>query len=81
MTKANTINTLEGSRLQPGDMLDASRPTRIGHQLYAGAKGEPDGRTKNQMSSKSYQSKKSPERGIVQAYILKGHVTHACAVS
>ena len=32
---------LEGSRLQPGDALDTSRPTRVGHQAYAGAKGEP----------------------------------------
>ena len=33
---------LKGSRPQPGDMLDASGPTRIRHQLYAGGKGEPD---------------------------------------
>ena len=33
---------LEGSRLQPGDALDASQPTHVGHQPYAGAKGEPD---------------------------------------
>ena len=42
LTKANTINMLEGSRLQPGDTLDASRPTHVGHQPYAGDKGEPD---------------------------------------
>ena len=58
LTKANTINMLEGSRLQPGDALDASQPRRVGHQLYVGTKGKPDGRTKNQMSSKSYQSKR-----------------------
>ena len=46
LTKANTIITLEGSRLQPRDALDASRPTRIRHQPYAGDKGEPDGQTK-----------------------------------
>ena len=33
---------LEGSRLQPGDALDASQPTRVRHQPYAGRKGEPD---------------------------------------
>ena len=52
LTKANTINTLEGSRLQPGDALDALRPACIGHQPYTGTKGEPDGRTENQMNSK-----------------------------
>ena len=41
LTKANTINMLEGSRLQPRDALDALQPTRVGHQPYAGAKGEP----------------------------------------
>ena len=59
LTKTNTINTLEGSRLQPRDALDASRPTRIGHQPYLGAKGEPDGQTENQTNSKSYQSKRA----------------------
>ena len=71
LTKANTTNTLEGNRLQPRDTLDASRPTCVGHQPYVGAKGEPDGRSK--------QSQKSPERGAVRPFILKGHVTHACA--
>ena len=47
LTKANTINMLEGSRLQPRDMLDASQPTHIGHQPYVGDKGEPVGRTKS----------------------------------
>ena len=42
LTKANTINTLEGNRLQPRDALDMSQPTCIGHQPYMGAKGEPD---------------------------------------
>ena len=32
LTKANAINTLEGSRLQSGDALDASQSTRVGHQ-------------------------------------------------
>ena len=36
LTKANTIITVEGSRLQPRDALDASRPTRIRHQPHAG---------------------------------------------
>ena len=35
---------LEGSRLQPGDALDASRPTCVRHQPHAGGKGEPDER-------------------------------------
>ena len=47
LTKANTIITLEGSRLQPGDMLDASQPTRIRHQPHVADKGEPDVRTKS----------------------------------
>ena len=33
----------EGSRLQPGDTLDASQPTRVRHQPNAGDKGESDG--------------------------------------
>ena len=41
---------LEGSRLQPGDALDVSQLTHVGHQPYAGDQGEPDGRTKSQMS-------------------------------
>ena len=40
LTKANTI-TFEGSRLQPRDMLDASRHG-IRHQPHVGGKGEPD---------------------------------------
>ena len=36
LTKANTIITVEGSRRQPADMLDMSRPTRIRHQPHAG---------------------------------------------
>ena len=36
LTKANTIITVEGSRLQPGDMLDALQPTRIRHQPHMG---------------------------------------------
>ena len=80
LTKANTINTLEGSRLQPRDMLDASQPTHIGHQLYVGAKGEPDGQTKNQTKQQELKEQKSQERGTVQPFILKGHMTHAHAV-
>ena len=38
LTKANTIITLEGSRLQPGD---ASQPTRVRHQPYASDEDEP----------------------------------------
>ena len=41
LTKANTMITLEGSRLQPGDVLDMLRPTRIRHQPYVGDQGEP----------------------------------------
>ena len=47
LTKANTIITLEGSRLQPGDALDALRPTRVGHQPHVADKGEPGVRTKS----------------------------------
>ena len=36
LTKANTIITVEGSRLQPGDVLDASQPTCVRHQPHAG---------------------------------------------
>ena len=43
LTKANTMITLEGSRLQPGDVLDTLQPTRITHQPYVGDKGEPVG--------------------------------------
>ena len=32
LTKANTIITVEGSRLQPGDALDTSQATRFRHQ-------------------------------------------------
>ena len=66
LTKATTINTLEGSRLQPRDVLDASQPTRVGHQPYVGAKGEPDGQTKNQMSSKNYQSKRASNKALCE---------------
>ena len=31
---------LEGSRLQPGDMIVTLQPTHIGHQPYVGAKDE-----------------------------------------
>ena len=40
LTKANTMIMFEGSRLQPGDALDASQPTRIRHQPYTGDQGE-----------------------------------------
>ena len=62
---------LEGSRLQPGDALDASRPTCIGHQLYVGAKGKPDERTKNQTNSKSYQSKRAQNEVLYKLLYLK----------
>ena len=35
LTKANTIITVEGSRLQPRDALDASQLTRVRHQSPA----------------------------------------------
>ena len=41
LTKANTMITFEGSRLQPGDVLDALQPTRVRHQPYAGDQGKP----------------------------------------
>ena len=65
------INMLEGSRLQPGDALDASQPTRIEHQLYVGAKGKPDGRTENQTNSKSYQSKRAKNEALCKLLYLK----------
>ena len=68
---------LKGSRLQPGDVLDTLRPTCVGHQPYAGAKGEPDRRTKNQMKQQELQEQKSPKRGAICPFILKGHVTQA----
>ena len=36
LTKANTIITVEGSRLQPGDTLDMLRPTCVRHQPHVG---------------------------------------------
>ena len=36
LTKANTIITVEGSRLPPGDVLDASQPTCVRHQPHTG---------------------------------------------
>ena len=36
LTKANAIITVEGSRLQPGDVLDTLRPTRVRHQPPVG---------------------------------------------
>ena len=68
---------LEGSRLQPGDALDASRPTRVRHQPYAGDKGKPEGRTK---SPNELRAKKSLERGVGQPFIAKGHMIGAHAV-
>ena len=61
----------EGSRLQPRDVLDASRPTPIGHQQYMGAKGEPDGQTENQMRSKSYQSERAQNKALCKLLYLK----------
>ena len=34
LTKANTIITVEGSRLQPGDVLDMLQPTCVRHQPH-----------------------------------------------
>ena len=62
---------LEGSRLHPGDVLDLSRPTRVGHKPYMGAMGEPDGRTENQMNSKSYQSKRVHNEALCELLYLK----------
>ena len=42
LTKAHAIITIEGSRLQPGDVLDVSQPTHVRHQPYMGGEGEPD---------------------------------------
>ena len=36
LTKTNTIITVEGSRLQPRDTLDASQLTCVRHQPHAG---------------------------------------------
>ena len=80
LTKANTIVTLEGSRLQPGDALDASRPTRIRHQPHVGDKGKPEGRTKSPNELRAKRAKKSLERGVGRPFIAKGHMTGACAV-
>ena len=55
---------LEGSRLQPRDVLGALRPTRVGHQPYAGAKSKPDERTENLADSKSYQSKRASNEAL-----------------
>ena len=47
LAKANTIIMLEGSRLQPGDALDMSRPTHVRHQPHVADKGKPEVRTKS----------------------------------
>ena len=36
LTKTNTIITVEGSKLQPGDALDMSQPTCVSHQPHTG---------------------------------------------
>ena len=54
---------LEGSRLQPGDVLDASQPARVGHQPYTGVKDDPDRQTENQMNARATRAKKSLKRG------------------
>ena len=77
LTKSNTIIMLEGSRLQPGDVLDTSRPTHVRHQPYAGGKGKAD-EWMNQRPRA--QSQESLERGIGRPFLAKGHVTSACAV-
>ena len=53
LTKANTIITFEGSGLQPGDALDASRPTHVRHQPHVGDKGEPDEQTNQRQRAQS----------------------------
>ena len=67
MTKAHIIITFKGGRLQPGDALDAARPTCVRHQPHAGTTDEPDKWTKIQ----------SPGRSIGRPFIAKGHVTGA----
>ena len=62
---------LEGSRLQPRDVPDMLQPTRVGHQPYAGAKGEPDRGTKNQTNSKSYQSRRAQNEALCELLYLK----------
>ena len=47
LTKANTIITHEGSRLQPGDTLDVLLPTCVRHQLYVDDQGEPGVQTRS----------------------------------
>ena len=52
---------LEGSRLQPGDALDASQPTRVRHQPFAGDKGEPDRQTKG-LEPRATQAKRASNK-------------------
>ena len=47
LTKAKTIIMLEGSRLHPRDVLDASQPKCVRHQPYTADKGKPGVRTKS----------------------------------
>ena len=62
----------EGSRLQPGDVLDALRPTHVRHQLHVGGEGEPD--------KMDEPKAKSPKRGVGRPFIAKGHMTSAHVV-
>ena len=50
LTKANTIITVEGSRLQPGDAIDMSQPTHAlgtSHTRVSGDRVEPDEQMNN----------------------------------
>ena len=68
LTKANTIITFEGSRLQPRDMLDTSQPTHVRSLVIK--VNLTNGLTKV----------KSLEPGIGGHFIVKGHITDARAV-
>ena len=57
----------EGSRLQPKDVLDMSRPTRGSLVIESNLT---NGQTTGQ----------NPDRGIGRPFIVKGHMTNACAV-
>ena len=75
LTKANTIITVEGSRLQPGDVLDASQPTCVRHQPYTQVsvdRVKPDEQMNNRQEP--------PTEASPDLFIVKGHMTNACAV-
>ena len=74
LTKANTIITFEGSRLQPGDVLDAYYLHALGtsHMWVSGDRVKPDERVNKRPES--------PHQGISRPFIIKGHVTNAHVV-